>query len=333
MQLPQLYYNIVHSVIPLLRKTFDCRAAVSLKVRELRTGGFNAGGVGTGCSMGIDSFACIQEHFFNAQSVPSSYRLTHLCYFNVGAFGADDPEAAERSFKSGLDETRRFAAEVSLPVVPLTSNIASFYRGQEYALYAIETNAAAILALQKLFKRYLFASAYPIEELAVDPQAEHFVDLLLPLLSTEDVFLSVAESSMPRSEKTRLIADNPFAQRYLSVCWKEILSNNRNQYSGVDDLWLANKDGARNCTRCDKCLRTCVTLDILGKLDKFAGIFDLTYYRKVKNNYLAKVIAGKDGSWFYRDIYGLAQREGWDIPKRAKTLARLIRQGAIENVV
>ena len=51
-------------------------------------------------------------------------------------------------------------------------------------------------------------------------------------------------------DKLRGIAEHPLVQRHLRVCWKN--------YGRRD-----------NCCRCEKCLRTMLMLDALGKLGPF----------------------------------------------------------------
>ena len=62
-------------------------------------------------------------------------------------------------------------------------------------------------------------------------------------------------------QKTLLVAELPVARQSLTVC------------TGVTP------DG-RNCSTCDKCLRTELTLEIAGHLDAFDERFDLGAFRE-----------------------------------------------------
>ncbi|SDL30793.1 hypothetical protein SAMN04487971_108201 [Paracoccus chinensis] len=44
---------------------------------------------------------------------------------------------------------------------------------------------------------------------------------------------------------------------------------------------------AGHCSRCAKCYRTMATLDAIGEIDNFAGVFDVPYYRKNRDVILA----------------------------------------------
>lgn len=48
--------------------------------------------------------------------------------------------------------------------------------------------------------------------------------------------------------------------------------------------------GGKNCGKCFKCKRTLVCLDALGKLDEFADVFDIGYYREHRSDYLKWLI-------------------------------------------
>lgn len=73
-----------------------------------------------------------------------------------------------------------------------------------------------------------------------------------------------------------------------------------------------------NCTRCDKCLRTILTLDILGKKEKYHNIFDLKYYDKSKDLYVGKVIAYKRRETYYQEIYQLMKETDFPITLKAR---------------
>ncbi len=72
-----------------------------------------------------------------------------------------------------------------------------------------------------------------------------------------------AEATRP--EKARFIAGHPAARAHLRVCWE-------------------NRDGAYNCGRCPKCLRTLINLEVAGvrdRFDTFPGSLDLDAVRRL----------------------------------------------------
>ena len=63
-----------------------------------------------------------------------------------------------------------------------------------------------------------------------------------------------------------------------------------------------------------KCLRTMLTLDILGKLGLFDSIFDIDYFHRIKKYYIGKVISIKGYDEFAADIYNLMLAKRYPIP-------------------
>lgn len=112
----------------------------------------------------------------------------------------------------------------------------------------------------------------------------------------------MSEGDKTRVEKTDFISTNIFVKKHLYVCWKEIFKNEWPQYwNDIKDSALKN----RNCTKCDKCMRTCLTLDLLGHLDDYNELFDLPQYYKARNSYVRKVYANRNNNSIYHDIYNL----------------------------
>ena len=78
------------------------------------------------------------------------------------------------------------------------------------------------------------------------------------------------------------------------------------------------KDEYLNCGFCDKCKRTCLALEIFGKLDQFKDIFNLKYYYRDRSMYIGRVIAGRKNDYFYGDLYSLMNRYDFKIPFKAR---------------
>ena len=123
---------------------------------------------------------------------------------------------------------------------------------------------------------------------------------------------------MSRIEKTKYILDNEDVRKNLYVCWKEIIVN-KNPNSEIAKI----KDNYLNCSRCDKCLRTLLAIDIFGKLDKYTSIFDIEFYKQVKEKYIAKVIYQRKGNAFYEDLFHLMKDKKYKIPTKSIILVFL----------
>ena len=110
-----------------------------------------------------------------------------------------------------------------------------------------------------------------------------------------------------------MLADNAQAQHHLYVCWKELIANN-NPDSEIARI----KDNYRNCTHCDKCHRTLLALDILGKTEKFGDIFDLKYWNSFRDKYIALVLCSVKENGFSSDLKEMMEKYSFHIPMKSR---------------
>lgn len=279
----------------------------------------NSAYVGCGCSLGVDSFAAMKYHL--SEACPQAHRITHLTYFNVGAMGYVDLEKAKESYEKDLKMVSKFAETINLPVVTIESNISKWHRDFDFDDSGHFRNLSAILSMQKFFRYYLYASSFPINSFHFDSKyMGYYESLLFPLLSTENTEIIIANPEMNRVAKTRYIMDDKLAQNYLYVCWKELIANRwpNSEIAKIKDLHL-------NCSRCDKCKRTLLAIDLMGKLPLYEGIFDIPYWNSVRDSYIAKVIDNKDDNTFYSELYDLMQEVGYHPSLSVERTLRKIR--------
>lgn len=314
----KLLYNLNNEVSFILQSAWKGRR-IQIKAKKTVDTIYEGKGIGSGCSLGVDSFASIFAHS-STYNTPN-YSLTHLTNFNVGAFGSKNPALAMESWRNDLEKVKVFAGEYGLPLVIVNSNIGITNNNLSFDSVFIFRNASAVLALQKLFKRYFIGSGRTIDTVktkGVKGDISYAESLLTPLLSTESLDIILSEGDKTRVEKTEFISNNVFVQQHLYVCWKEIFKNEWPKY------WEEIKDVAeknRNCTKCDKCMRTCLTLDLLGCLNDYREVFDLTQYQKTKSSYLKKIVVNRFDNSIYNDIYNLMIKKGVRIPKKIKMQA------------
>lgn len=99
----KLYYNISNSILYILSLTYINK--INLKAEKLVNIEMDSKAVGCGCSLGIDSFAAMLQHFtppYGKNENLASYRITHLTYFNVGAMGYVDLAKAKMSYNKDI---------------------------------------------------------------------------------------------------------------------------------------------------------------------------------------------------------------------------------------
>lgn len=261
--------------------------------------------VATGISCGIDSLFTVATH--SGTQLPD-YELTHLAFFDVGA--SYHGEGTARSlFEGRFENARKFAETNGYGFIFVRSNIHRII--DKYIPYSHVCNNTymmlfCILSLQRAFSKYYYSSGYSYNEFRLyDPgelDSEHYDLLLLNVASVNGTRFYSTGASFNRMEKTRVIASYDKAYDYLNVCVAE----------------------ARNDNKCFKCVRTLLSLDAWGGVDRFGKVFDLDYYRKNRNLYIRRMwIDGilKRNS-FYREIIPFFSRE-LTLPFKLKCLASL----------
>lgn len=276
----------------------------------------NIGGVGTGMSCGIDSFYTMHE--YTREDTPKKYRLTHLSYFNMGAiFHPNRSEKKEYTLKEFYETTDRMSEEkrenarqvaehVGLSLVYVKSNLDSDYYRGAYGHTAVYRYCAMALSLQGLFSVYYNSSGgWPgYFDLTLTEGSQHYEALLCQCLSTESLTFILSDN-VTRAEKTMAIADDKLAQKYLDVCFC-----------------------FNSCGRCSKCIRTLVTLDIIGKVNQFGKVFDIEYFQKHRAEAYFEIMKAKDGdekednAVFAKKLYRMAKEKDM-IPIISTSLYRI----------
>jgi len=286
----RLYYTLTKHFVKVIADMFPGYHRVQI-IAEIATGQLeNAGGVGTGLSCGIDSFCTVIEH--TDESCPPNYRLTHLTFFNVGASGDYGGEHARDLFHQRIEAVRPCADELHLPLVTLDSNISEIL-GMNFVKTHTYRNVAAVLALQKLFKIYYYSSGYSLRQFEFNhSDSSHYDVYALDMLSTDTTKFFSSGEIYSRVEKTDIVSTHPLTYRYLNVCVA----------------------AETNCSRCHKCQRTLVTLDLLGKLDLYNKVFDLDDYRMRRSKYFGLVLGGWKNDLMKQEIYDTIKQDKYHIP-------------------
>lgn len=292
-------------MIYLLSKAFNYPVIDIISDSVIHTN-FNPQKVGAAFSGGIDSLATLINH--SGDDCPDAFKISQLALFNVGAFG-NDHEKSLKSFNEDIKRAVEFASYLKMPLITVDSNIAELYTHKviyHNSVHVVFCLLSAIIELQKLWKVYYISSSYRIETTSVDPDSsEHFECLLTQLLSNNNFQIFSAETYMSRVEKTELVAKSDMAKKFLYVCSMDIFNNNH----GMNKT----KTDKLNCSECSKCYWTMLTLDYLGYLKDFVGVFDLERYYKVKKH-LEYTYYGKTDSMIEQEIVDLMIEKGWRPP-------------------
>jgi hypothetical protein len=196
-------------------------------------------GPGVGCFFtgGVDSFYTVRQR---------RSEITELVYVH----GFDVPLADTRLRELVTASVRGAAAELGLPLVEVETDLRAWSDAVvSWSLYHGAALAAAALLLAPRFRRVLVPATHTYGYLY--PSGSH--PLLAPLWRTEGLQMAQHGAGATRVDKVVRLLEDDVAMRRLRVCWE-------------------NRDGAYNCGRCEKCLRTMVSLAAAGGLGRCATL-------------------------------------------------------------
>ena len=189
--------------------------------------------------------------------------LVHLINLNSRDVSGISLDAAMHGERVAIESAYcdRIEAEFKVPVIKLANNFMSF--DDEFFDWHVPLGLGPVLgahanALSHGFARVLIAGTYAIPQLM--PSGSH--PIVDPLFSTSRMQVVHDGATFNRLEKTEYIVRHDQVLKYLNVCAHPIERN----------------DGVVNCSRCGKCTRAMVSLDVLNKRNSEAPTFDWTKY-------------------------------------------------------
>ena len=199
-------------------------------------------------------------------------------------------EKAEVQFEAECRRGKRVADELGLSFVPVNSNISSLYQGAFLQSHAYR-NCSAVLALEKLFGHYYYASAGESEKLWTGLENDASDNVWF--FSTETVRFYMGSRERTRIEKLEFLSGYEVAKKYLHVCSNE----------------------SYNCGKCGKCFRTLLILELIGKLDQFAPAFETTeFYERKKWKKFVWILDKRPDDQFAADMYAYMKKNNLQIP-------------------
>ena len=160
--------------------------------------------------------------------------IDHVVYIQSFDFPVD-----EASFGTALARNAAFVAAHGKTVIPVATNSNDF--GYHHNLSMLLTQGGVLASVAHLlgFRRAFVSAAYAFHELV--PSGSH--PLTDPLWSSEAVEIVHEGAEMRRVDKVVRLAKDPAALACLQVCARSV---------------------DHNCGECHKCLRTMVSLAIIG---------------------------------------------------------------------
>lgn len=226
---------------------------INLKFEILKTisKGDTKGKVGCTFSGGVDSYFTVWNHLPQNESNPK-YRLTHCLLINGLDRNADlDNTGTYDKFQNAFEPVLN---NQGLELLISRTNLREFVdlpiRRQSFGS-AVTSSA---LVLGRLFSHFYVASSYKFTRLGLHPDGSHL--MLDHHLHTETMETVHDAGHLTRKEKVDALAQFPATYTTLCVCFEAITFHPE---TGV----------LENCCKCEKCIRTMITLDLLGSLEKY----------------------------------------------------------------
>ncbi|MGD1148087.1 MAG: hypothetical protein ABR961_09070 [Thermoanaerobaculaceae bacterium] len=224
-----------------------------------------SGGVGVAFSGGVDSFHAVWTHLAENEPYPP-FRVSHCLMIN--GFDEDSDLGDTGSFRRIQEVYEPMMAAHGLELVVARTNLLQFLgpivRAQSFASFL----TAPALVLGRLFSRYYVSSGCKFTTLGMYPDGSSL--MFDHLLATESMEVSHEDAHLTRFEKTVALSRWPATYDRLRVCFRA---------TGVQE----GRNAIANCCACEKCLRTMITLELAGALERY-GSFPKRLERKIIRN-------------------------------------------------
>jgi len=234
-------------------------------------------------SGGIDSYFTVSRHLpGNGFGLPVAGAIDEL----LSVWGFDVGVNDSASYLPKLRRLQDSAADIGMKLWSIRTNLRSndtvLARNWGPLAYGAGLGFIANM-LEKRYERVSIGASYPYGDLRVTG-SHPMIDVLWSSSGTQVLHDGAAYS---RVERTETVAGFPPAHKALHVCQAE---------------------GATNCSRCEKCFRTMLTIEVLGVRERFADCFDWSAFGIDK---VASVITVGGGlPIFYREILDAAKQRG-----------------------
>jgi hypothetical protein len=218
---------------------------INIRADELSPAPVGEGVVGSTFSGGIDSTYTLWDNLPENQPL-EEYHISHCLFLQ----GYDISLVHNEDFVLAQTQLSQAIQPLGLKLVTCRTNVHSFIEGLQKWDYAHgpPLMAAGVL-MNGLFKRFYVPASFTYNALV--PWGSSVVSDRL--FSTETLEIISHGTAPSKPEKLEAFAGWAPAHKWLRVC---------------TDAWK--RKGVQNCSRCYKCVRTRISLDIIGALEDFS---------------------------------------------------------------
>ena len=270
----KLYKNVMNYLQRILCDFSDELFRINITVDGFKVADGEPEIIGAGLSCGVDSLSTVYDWYVKEDD--QDYRINGLFFFDTGWNGDFHDDKSMELCLERYGMNKAAADELGLPLYLVITNFHSF----TYSLYwgvssqmGYFANYSCAFGLQRAVKKYYTSNCFSYVQMLTFALKRRGIDFAefsesysVPLIRTEKLELVIDGCQYERSTKIARLAEWDIAKKYLSPCSGRSHSI-KNMHS-------------RNCSSCRKCMHVMMTLDAIGRLEDFSGIFDLAEYRK-----------------------------------------------------
>ena len=200
------------------------------------------------------------SNFGNGWSGSIIFIFDAFTFFDAGSHGIYGGRLKDINYRIRLKNALLVSKHLDIPLIRVKTNVYRLLKGEFKSAHSfLNLSCAIAIGLKKA--KYYYASAYSTEQSNLKKgDTSNYDHLILPLIKYDKFEAHPSVINLKRIERIKALSDDDLAQRYLDVCLSSFKSGALNVI---------------NCSSCDKCLRTALTLKSIGKLHLFYGVFDL----------------------------------------------------------
>lgn len=253
-------------------------------------------GVGCFFSGGVDSFYSAIQH---------SDEITHL----ILVHGLDISLSNMERWEETLNHVRAIAKEMGKSLIEVQSDLRVLHakfgpHWQRHAHGAFLANIGHLLSSK--LRKVIIPSSH--DRATLRPIGTH--PDLDPLWSSARLEIVHDDIDANRTDKLEVLRHHDVVMDHLRVCW-------------------ANLAEGYNCGNCEKCIRTMISLKVVGALERCNTFPDTVPIERIKKLYLHA--AGPGGYHFAEENLRILRERGVDDPELIEALEYAVNRGVLEN--
>lgn len=298
----KLYFQLTSELLPAMERECSWYHKFIITA-ETRKNEYTGKAVLTGVSGGVDSFYTLIK---SKREFPDAYKVTHGLF--VGMTDRENYNDIE------YQNAKEICGKLGIEFVYVESNVCGdIYESRHDAVSSFAVPSVA-LAMEKIFSVYYHSSSHTYDEFQLNEEGISAADsLLCQLFSTETLTMYSCSGAVTRAEKTEYISDDAVAQKNLLPCGFTVNDNGR----------------TKNCSVCSKCTMTMIDLDLAGRLDDFADVFEVKKYRDHPLYYWGYVFYKEKKGLYIDSTLAMAKKKKYRIPFGARIvgIGKIIKRG------